>query len=185
MRRIAVGDVMTRSFVSVSPQASLYECAKKMARERVDSLLITADKHLVGILTSRDILWAITKKPGLDLRKIKGMEIAKRKLAVIKPSLDISQALEKMKASNFRRLPVLSHGELIGVVTLKDILAIDPSLYAEMHSLMDDVREEDRKLEQSEASYPLEGICENCGALAELLKVEGQLLCPDCRDELY
>ncbi len=175
---------MTRNFVSQTPQASLYDCAKKMARERVDSLMITNGKKLVGILTSRDILWAITKKPGLNIKRIRGIDIAAKKLAVIKPSADISQAIEKMNASNFKRLPVISDGEIIGVITVKDILAVEPELYAEMHSLMD-VREEHLKLEKSKHAFPIDGLCENCGALSDLLRVEGQLLCHDCRDELY
>lgn len=184
MRRISVGDIMTRNFVALDPKASLHDCAKKMAREHVDSLLLTQDKKLVGILTSRDILWAITKKPGLDLNKVRGIEIAAKKLAVIKPSADISQAIEKMRASNFRRLPVISEGEILGVITVKDILAVEPELYAEMRSLME-VREEHIKREKIGRPYPIEGLCENCGALSELLRVEGQLLCPDCRDELF
>lgn len=175
---------MTRNFVSLSPKASLHECAKKMARERVDSLLITEGTRLIGILTSRDILWAITKKPLLDLKKIRGIDIATRKLAVIKPSADITQAIEKMRHSNFRRLPVISNGELLGVVTLKDILAVNPTFYNDVRNLME-IREEDKKREQVEASLPIDGLCENCGALADLLHVEGQMLCPDCRDELY
>jgi CBS domain-containing protein len=185
MRKISVGDVMTRNLVSIAPTASLHDCAKKMAKERVDSLLITDGKRLLGILTSRDILWAITKKAGLDMQKIRGIDIATRKLAVIKPSADISDALRKMQASNFRRLPVLSRGELIGVVTLKDILAVEPEIYGEMHTLMDEIREEEQKIMKAEREYPSEGLCDNCGAFSELLKVEGQLLCADCRDELY
>ncbi len=185
MIKLSVGDIMTRNFVSVSPKDSLHTCAKKMAKERVNSILVTSSNRLVGILTSRDILWAITKKPKLDLKKIKSLSIASRKIAVIKPSADISQALEKMKASNFRRLPVITRGQIIGVVTLKDILAIAPELYAETRVLMDEIREEKTKQEHIHTSYPLEGICENCGALSDLLKVEGQLLCPDCRDELF
>lgn len=185
MRRISVGDVMTRKLVSAKPTATLYECSKIMARERINSLLITETKRLIGILTARDILWAITKKPGLDLKKLKVIDFASRKLAVIKPSADISQALRKMQSLNFRRLPVLSKGELIGVVTLKDILAVEPHLYGEMKNLMDEIREEDRKFKQASAQYPLEGICENCGALSELLNVENTLLCADCGEELY
>jgi CBS domain-containing protein len=185
MRRIAVGDVMTRNLITCSPTDTLHECAKKMARERVNSLLVTNKERLVGILTARDILWAITKKTNADMKTIRGIDIATRKLAVIKPSADISQALEKMKASNFRRLPVISNGELLGVVTLKDILAVEPNLYYEMRNIMDDIREETNKIEKSGVPYPLEGLCENCGAFSNLLKVEGQLLCEDCRDELY
>ena len=185
MRKIAVGDVMTRNFVSARPAASLHECAKIMAKNNVNSLLVTNGKRLVGILTARDILRTITKNSKLDLKKVRCINFATRKLAVIKPSADISQALEKMHASNFRRLPVVSKGEVVGVVTIKDILAVEPSLYAEMRFLMDEIREEERKTEQSGESWPLEGICDNCGAFSELLKVEGQLLCPDCREEMY
>ena len=183
MRRIAVGDIMTRNFVHSGPKHSIYDCAKIMTKERVNSLLITNHKKLVGIITARDILWTLTKKPGIDLRKINVMEIATKKVAVIKPSSEISEAIEKMKMYNFRRLPVISRGEIIGVVTLKDILAVDPSLYSEMSALID-VRERERKIERDD-EWPEAGFCDNCGTFAELLKVENRLLCPDCRYELY
>ncbi|MBS3077727.1 CBS domain-containing protein [Candidatus Pacearchaeota archaeon] len=184
MRMISVGDIMTRNFVSLAPQASLYDCAKKMAKESVDSIMLTQGRKLVGILTSRDILRAIIKKPGLNLKKMKSINIAAKKLAVIKPSADISQAIEKMKASNFKRLPVISGGEILGVVTIKDILAVEPEFYSEIRSLMD-VREEQSKINKTTRPCPIEGLCENCGALSDLLRVEDQLLCPDCRDEMY
>jgi len=184
MKRIAVCDIMTRHFVSVSPLDSLYKCAKLIAKERVDSLILADKKKLVGILTSRDILWAIVKKPNLDLKNLKAIEIATRKVAVIKPSADISQALEKMKALNFKILPVLSKGSLTGVITLKDILAVEPELYSQIAELAD-VRERDRKIQGFEKDWPLEGFCENCNTFSELLEVENQLLCPDCRNELY
>lgn len=176
---------MTRNFVSAYPADSLSKCSKIMAKERVNSLLITKEKRLLGILTARDILWAITKKPKIDLNSIKAIEIATRKVAVIKPSAEISQAIKKMKALNFRRLPVLSKGEVIGVVTLKDILAIEPSLYTEMQELIE-IKESERKREEiNKQNWPEAGICDNCGAFSELLRVESRLLCPDCRDELY
>ena len=90
-----------------------------------------------------------------------------------------------MSEYNFRRLPVVSKNRLIGVITLKDILAIEPTLYAEMKGIMDDVREEERKIHESGTEWPLEGLCENCGAFSDLLKVEGRLLCMDCREEMY
>ena len=184
MRKIAVGDVMTRNFVSALPSTSLHECAKIMTKERIDSLLITEGKRLIGILTSRDILRKITESSE-SLKKISAIKIATRKLAVIKPSADISQALEKMKSLNFRRLPVLSNGLLIGVVTLKDILSVEPNIYAEMHTLMDDIKERENKKANISTQWPLEGLCENCGVFSELLRVEGQLLCPDCREDLH
>lgn len=184
MQKIAVGDIMTRKIVSCSPHDSLHKCAKTMAKERVNTLPLTKDKKLVGIITARDILWTITKSPSSDLKKIKAIEIATTKVAVIKPSADISQALQKMKLLNFRRLPVLSKGELIGIVTLKDILSVEPAFYSELQELMD-LRESERKQSARDIMYPEVGLCDNCGAFSELLKVESSLLCADCRDELY
>ena len=185
MRRISVGDIMTRNFSAVNPNDNLHKCAKLMARDRIDSLLVTEERRLLGILTARDVLWVISKNPKTDLAKIKSIDIATRKIAVIKPSADISEALNKMRESNFRRLPVLSHGELIGVVTLKDILAVEPTIYGEVRDLIDDIKEEDRKLKTAGRQWPLEGMCDNCGAFSELLNVNGRLLCTDCRDEIY
>src|SRR3989344_6722532 len=142
MRRISVGDIMTRKLVTAEPSCSLYECAKLMSRGRVNSLFLINEDRLVGMLTARDILWVITRKPGLDLKKVKSIDFATRKIAVIKPSADISQALEKMKLTNFRRLPVITKGRLIGVVTMKDILAIEPQIYGEVRHLIDEIREE-------------------------------------------
>jgi CBS domain-containing protein len=185
MRKISVGEVMTRKVISVKPEDSLHKCAKVMAKERINSILVIEEKKLIGILTARDILWAMTKKGNTSLKKIKCIDIATRKIAVIKPSSEISEAVNKMKYSNFRRLPVLSKGELIGVLTLKDILAVEPGLYGETKSLMDNIREEETKLERIGKKWPLEGICENCGAFSDLLKVDEILLCQDCREEMY
>ena len=175
---------MTRSVISASPNSSIHECAKKMAKERLDSLPILKDKKLIGLISARDILWAITKKPSQDLKKLKAIKIATKKVAVIKPSADITLALKKMQGLNFKRLPVLSRGETIGVVTLKDILRIEPTLYSEINSLTD-IREENRKLQETEKEWPQEGLCDNCGAFSELLKIYDKILCPDCREELY
>ncbi len=183
-RRVAVGDIMTRKFARISPSTDLHKCAKEMVKNRVNSLLVTNDNKLTGIITARDIMWVMVKKPNVNLTDIKVLDIATKKIAVIKPSADISQALHKMRQFGFRRLPVISKGVLVGIVTLKDILRIDPSLYNYLGELAD-IREESEKLRNISSSTETEGLCEICGAFSDLLKVEGRYLCPDCRDEMY
>ncbi len=187
--RVAVGDIMTRHFISVTPETDLLTCSKEIVKHRVDSIVVAKNKRLLGIITPRDILWAIIKKPGLDLKQVLVSDISTKKVAVIKPSADISQALKRMRQVGFRRLPVLSRGELVGLVTLKDILRVDPGLYTELGKLAD-IREESRKLKmmsklQNDSSAEFDGLCEECGALSNLLNVENRMLCQDCREELY
>ncbi|NCO11660.1 hypothetical protein CO038_03840 [Candidatus Pacearchaeota archaeon CG_4_9_14_0_2_um_filter_39_13] len=185
LKRIAVGDVMTRHFASVSPETNLLKCSKEFVRQRLNSLVIVNGRKLVGILTQRDVLWALTKKPGLDLRKVKAIDVATKKVAVIKPSADIREALEKMKRYGFRRLPVISRGQIVGVLTLKDILAIEPAFYSNLGSLVD-IREESEKLKKArEEDTFTDGFCEECNTYSDLLKVEGRFLCEACREELY
>lgn len=186
LHQIAVGDVMTRNIISVKPDMSLFKSAKEMVKQRVNSLLITEKRKLLGIITARDIIWTMTKKPGADLNKIKVKDIATKKIAVIKPSADIGQALHKMKQHSFRRLPVLLKGELVGIITLKDILRVDPDLYREVKGF-NEIREESQKIKRLSTAeeWDAEGLCDECDSFAPLLKMEGRLLCPDCRDELY
>lgn len=187
-RRIAIGDIMTRNFIFVSPETNLHACAKEMVKTRVNSILVSKKRKLYGIITARDILWAIIKKSNQNIKDIKVTDIATRKVAVVKPSADISQALQKMRQYGFRRLPVLSKNELVGMVTLKDILKVDPSLYSQLGDLAD-IREEAEKLKKlakaEEENFAIEGLCEECGALSDLIKLENRGLCPDCYNELY
>ena len=176
---------MTRHFAAVSPEFNVLDCARKMIKEDVTSVLVVKDKKLLGILTQTNIIWALTKKPGLDLKTVNVMDIAARKVAVIKPSADISQAFQKMKRLGFRRLPVLSRGDVVGILTIKDILRVEPEFYIKATSLLD-IREEAQKLRRiSHGEDEEEGFCDECGSFADLLKVEGRVLCQDCREELY
>ena len=186
VRKIAVGDVMTRNFSSVRPDRNLLECAKQMVKESVGCLLVTENKMLKGLLTQKDILWAITKKPGLDLRSVRAIDIAQKKVAVIKPSADINEAFYKMKRYGFRRLPVLSNGEAVGLLTVKDILSVEPSFYSKTSDLFE-IREMSEKMHRigERANDESEGFCDNCGAFSDLLNVDSKALCKDCRDELY
>lgn len=183
-RKISVGDVMTRNFISVSPNTNLRECIKVLVREKVNNLLITSNKRLVGVLTTRDILKILAKNSESVLDKTPVKNVATRKIAVIEPSAELSQAVMKMKTYGFRRLPVVSRGEVVGIITLKDILSIEPGYSSELQYFLD-IREEERKIKEANSVWPAEGLCENCGAFSELLKVNGRLLCYDCRADLF
>ncbi len=184
-RKIAVGDVMTRKFISVSPDTNLLDCTKQFVKQKVNSLLVTDKNKLVGILTQRDVLWTLTKKSNIDLKGIRAIDIATRKVAVTKPSSDLNEALKKMKEVGFRRLPVMSKGDVVGIITLKDILAVDSQFYTKWGDIYS-IKDQAEKLKKAGQQETMtEGLCEECNAYSELLKVEGRLLCPDCRDEIY
>lgn len=179
---IKVGDIMTRSFISVSPDTNLIDCAREMTKKRVGSLVLKEGKRLAGLLTEKDIIWAMTKSR--DLRKIKAKDIASRKVATIKPGADLYEALSRMKKLKFRRLPVVTEGSVIGLLTLRDILRIEPSLFTDV-SMAEKIREESEKLKRLQGSKPsTDGICEECGSSSSLFRVDSRLLCGECKDSM-
>lgn len=181
---VRVGDIMTRDYVSVTPDISVLDCAKKMVKKRVGSLILEEKDKLKGIITEGDIIWAMTKKSKRELGKIKASEIAPKKLITIKPSADLYEALQKMKKTKYRWLPVTVKGNILGFLTLKDILRIEPSLFETASEILQ-IKEESEKLKRVKAGEKFsEGICEECGNFSILYGVDGKRMCEACRDAM-
>ncbi len=182
--RIKVGDIMTRNFVSVKPGTSIIECAREMMKKRVGSLVLKNEQRIVGLLTEKDIIWALTKTGNKNLSKIRAEDVASRKVAAIKPSADLHEAFQRMKKLKFRRLPVVVNGNVIGMLTLKDILRIEPSLLSDV-SQAEKIREESEKLKRLKGvKWSKEGICEECGSFDILYNIDDRLICPPCKDAM-
>lgn len=184
MDNILVADVMTRDPITVPPETDLLECAKKMVRKRVGSLLLVEKQHLVGIISEKDILWALIKKTKEELGKIKAVSISPKKIATIKPSATVKEALTKMKKTKFDKLPVIQDGILEGFVTARDIFNFQPQLYPELDEFAQ-IREEAQKLRRIKKTKDVkEGVCEECGNYDFLHRVHGNLLCENCKNSL-
>ncbi len=177
---IKVGDLMTRNFIHASPDTNLKDCARIMVKKRVGSLIIKEDYKLKGILTEKDIIWAIVKKSKSDLKNIKAKALMRRKVVTIKPNADITDAMTKFRKKKIRKLPVVENGRLIGFLTTKDILRIDPGLF-QMIAETIKIKEETAKLKRSDIEAPRkQGICEECGEYDILYHDEAQWLCERC-----
>lgn len=177
---IKVGDAMTRKPVYVDSKISLEECSKIMANDHVGSLLIKEDNVLKGIVTEQDIVRKAVAV-GLDPRKTSVFTIMVKELTTITTEKDIYDALVLMKKLNIRQLPVMENEKMVGLLTLKDILKIEPQLFDLLVEKFE-LREESRKPIQRH--IPSEGICEACGEYTEkVFPIGGSLLCEVCKKE--
>ncbi len=184
MNNILIANVMTREAVVIKPDTNLLECAKKMVRKRVGSLLLVDKKRLVGFISEKDILWALIKKSKEDLSKIRAIDISPRKIATIKPTTTVQQAIEKMKKFKFERLPVIYEGKLVGIVTVKDILNFHPEFYPELEEFAK-IREESEKLKRMKKFKKRKtGTCEECGNFDMLYPNNGILICENCKNKI-
>jgi len=177
-----VHDCMTTKPISVAISASVQECAKIMRTSHVGALVVREGSKATGILTEQDIVRkavAMGKNP-LGMKVSELMDKGKE-LITISPEEDIYDALIKMRDYNIRHLPVMEDNNMVGLLTLKDILKIEPHLF-ELLVEKFEIREASRKL--SAKPLPTEGICEGCGEYAEKLKkIDTSMLCDECAAE--
>ena len=140
----SVGDAMTMNPIFITPEKTLREAAKIMEKEHVGALLVKEKSQLTGILTEQDIVRKGVATPGnSSLKKVK--EIMETNLVTTTPDEDIFEAIRIMRDYNIRHLPVMHEGKLAGLITLKDILKIEPDLYEIMIEKIQ-IKETDRKL---------------------------------------
>ena len=175
---------MTRKFTSLSPNASLYETSRTMVKNRVGSIILKDGNDLKGIVTEKDVVWALTKKKCKDLDTVTAKDIATKKIVTIKPEATLNEALEKMNKKRARRLPVVSNKKVIGYITLRDILKIRPALFESLER-WNIIREEQEKIKRSDSASSgnfIEAPCEECGNFDILEDVEGRKVCEGCKD---
>lgn len=138
-----VADAMTREPVTISANKTLRDAAKLMAKEHVGALLIKEEDKILGIISEQDIVRkAVAALGNPSKRKIK--EIMAGNLITTTPDEDIFEALRIMRDYNIRHLPVMSQGKFVGLVTMKDILKIEPDLYEILVEKIE-LREAERK----------------------------------------
>ena len=95
--------------------------------------------------------------------------------------------MKKMQTTKFERLPVVSNGELVGLLTMKDIIHFNPGLARDLRSLFE-IREEAEKLKRlskdGKGKDLIEEMCEECGNFDFLEAIDGRRLCEVCREEM-
>ena len=117
-----VDTIMTKKVVVCSPDTSVMEAARKMKDETISSIVVVMDKKPVGIVTERDFTSKVVSK-NLDTAKNNVDKIMTSPVIVIPPTTTIYYANDYMNKKKFRRLPVVNErGELIGIITQRDIL---------------------------------------------------------------
>jgi CBS domain-containing protein len=116
-----VRDLMTSAVVTIEPQASVVEAAKKMIQEEKGPLpVVEGDGRPVGMVTDRDIIARVVAE-GRDPGSVTVEDIATRELVTIGPDQDADEAALLMAAHGLDRLLVVEGERLVGIISEADI----------------------------------------------------------------
>jgi CBS domain-containing protein len=124
---LKVEDVMIKDVIAVDAVSTVKEAVEIMNKHEIGCLVVIERNKLVGILTERDILkrvLAATKNP----EKTKVGEIMTTRVLTVSPTTDLEEAAKLMFENNVKKLPVVSEGKLVGLVTLTDLARFQPEI---------------------------------------------------------
>ena len=121
-----VRDVMTQATITETASDTLRAAATRMWRQQTGSLLISEGGRLAGIITERDLLRAVAL--GADLETSTVDEAMSTEVFTVPPDTPLHEAAREMAARWIRHLPVVQDGELLGVLSMRDITGIFAAL---------------------------------------------------------
>ena len=107
--------------LSIEASASVFEAVQEMVEANVGSLLVTDGGDIVGIVTERDYLRRVTLEGRTDKDTEVG-EIMTAPLVVVTPDTDIDECMAIMTDRRIRHLPVVRDGDVVGVVSIGDLV---------------------------------------------------------------
>jgi CBS domain-containing protein len=90
----------------------------------VGAAAVMRDNVLLGIVTERDMINKVLDH-GLDPRDVPVERIMSRHLTVVSPEDSLKDCVRKLRLGHFRHLPVVEEGEIIGMISVRDILGAD------------------------------------------------------------
>ena len=116
-----IADVMTKDVVTLSSASTVSDAAQVMVRGGFGSVVVVHGRMLLGILTERDVLRAAASED--DLRSASVERWMTPDPDTSEPDLDTEEAAGLMLSRGYRHLPVVVDGDLVGMVSLRDVLS--------------------------------------------------------------
>jgi citrate synthase len=115
-----IDSIMTAPPVTAGPDDTLDDVVRRMHDRRVGSVLITKGADLVGIVTERDVL-----RLGIDTAGGTPIgDVMTTPVDAIDRSVSLQDALATMRERGYRHMPVTSAGDVLGVVSLRDLMRV-------------------------------------------------------------
>jgi len=111
-----------RPLYAITPHVTVTEAARYMVEKNIGALPVVQENRLVGIFTEGDALVRVIAK-GLNPSETRISAVMTKAVVVAKANESVESCLKKMKESHCRHLPILSGEQLIGLVSIRDLVS--------------------------------------------------------------
>ncbi len=134
-----VNDILNgkgRDVYSVSPDDSVFDSLKQMADKGVGALLVMDGDKLVGIVSERDYARKVILE-GKSSKQAAVSEVMTRHVLCVNPDRTVEECMALMTDKRARHLPVLDHKQVVGVVSIGDLVK---AMISEQQVLIDQLQ---------------------------------------------
>ena len=108
-------DVMSKHAVSIAPETTIRSARETLRRDGIEHLIIAEKKRVVGVVARQDLARANDEDGPIT-------SVMTRNVVTIEPGATLRRAAGVMRGRAIGCLPVVDHGELVGIVTTSDLL---------------------------------------------------------------
>jgi len=117
-----IGQLMTRDVRFIQEEASIQDAARFMHSKRIGSLLVKKNKDFLGIVTETDVVQAVAEQPEA-VGRLTVREVMSRPIITVDRTMSPHYARDLMADRKIRHLGVTEEGKIIGVISVRDLLA--------------------------------------------------------------
>ncbi len=112
----------SHTILTIKPEDSISDAAEMLSLNRIGALIVSENgKSVDGILSERDIVREIGKN-GVGCMSDCTKELMTANVIACAPSDSVDSLMSKMSEGRFRHMPVVDEGELVGVVSIGDVV---------------------------------------------------------------
>lgn len=110
------GDVFT-----IAPEATVLEALEMMAKHNIGALLVMSEENMVGIVSERDCIRKV-ELLGRNVKATKIGDIMTSQVVTVQCDQPLEECMELMIEKSIRHLPVHDGSELVGLLSVRDVL---------------------------------------------------------------
>ncbi|MGA1823684.1 MAG: HPP family protein [bacterium] len=113
-------DIMIKNVITVKKETPIYKAIKLLAEKNITGLpVVSDDMHLLGIITEKDMM-KLMYDPDIEYCQV--ADLMTSKVVYFDENDKIQDVCQKLMENNFRRVPILSEGKVVGIISRSDII---------------------------------------------------------------
>jgi CBS domain-containing protein len=110
-----------KSVYTITPDASVWDALKLMAEKSIGALVVTEGSKIVGIVSERDYARKVVLK-GRSSEDTRVRDIMSSPVMYVRPDHTNEDCMALMTENRLRHLPIMDNGELIGLISIGDLV---------------------------------------------------------------